>query len=1030
MKFLILKYINYMSQVLLNTINDINISNTKSGFLKVIYGGIGTTTLNNNQILIGNGVLAPFQTSNLTWNNISNTLSTTNIIGSGTGLTDLNASNISLGILTVTRGGIGTTSLNNNQILIGNGALAPFQTSNLTWNNTSNTLSATNIIGSGVGITELNASNISSGILTVTRGGIGTTTLNNNQILIGNGINIPLQTTNLTWNNTSNTLSATNIIGSGVGITELNASNISSGILTVTRGGIGTTTLNNNQILIGNGINIPLQTTNLTWNNTSNTLSATNIIGSGVGITELNASNISSGILTVTRGGIGTTTLNNNQILIGNGINIPLQTTNLTWNNTSNTLSATNIIGSGVGITELNASNISSGILTVTRGGIGTTTLNNNQILIGNGINIPLQTTNLTWNNTSNTLSATNIIGSGVGITELNASNISSGILTVTRGGIGTTTLNNNQILIGNGINIPLQTTNLTWNNTSNTLSATNIIGSGVGITELNASNISSGILTVTRGGIGTTTLNNNQILIGNGINIPLQTTNLTWNNTSNTLSATNIIGSGVGITELNASNISSGILTVTRGGIGTTTLNNNQILIGNGINIPLQTTNLTWNNTSNTLSATNIIGSGVGITELNASNISSGILTVTRGGIGTTTLNNNQILIGNGINIPLQTANLVWNNNNLGICKTNPSTTLDVSGNILTNSQFLASGNNISYSWLNDINTGIGRPITNTIGFYTNNLERLRIQSSGDVNINTNTLYVDSINHRIGIGLTNPSSLLHVNGNTRIDGSLIVKNLTVNGTTTIIDTNTQTTEQLIITNDGTGPAVIINQLGLQPILQLKGNNTTVLQVNNDGCIGIGITNPTSKIDILSNNYIGLKINQITDNNIIELQNNGNGIFYLNKDNMVVNNKFTLDSSGNLIIKGNIFGKNTISKVGFKFTLKTLIDPITLQNVYYYNCKLSKYYNTNQTLQNNNILIFRLTTFDISGNEIECNFIYISSYNGGIKKIIKNRIGNGDSQIYGWSCNDINTLYLTYYSDSIKTLYSILEPIL
>ncbi len=613
-------------------------------------------------------------------------------------------------------------------------------------------------------------------------------------------------------------------------------------------------------------------------------------------------------------------------------------------------------------------------------------------------------------------------------INDINISNTKSGFLKVIYGGIGTTTLNNNQILIGNGVLAPFQTSNLTWNNISNTLSTTNIIGSGTGLTDLNASNISLGILTVTRGGIGTTSLNNNQILIGNGAFAPFQTSNLTWNNTSNTLSATNIIGSGVGITELNASNISSGILTVTRGGIGTTTLNNNQILIGNGINIPLQTTNLTWNNTSNTLSATNIIGSGVGLTELNASNITSGILTVTRGGIGTTTLNNNQILIGNGINIPLQTANLVWNNNNLGICKTNPSTTLDVSGNILTNSQFLASGNNISYSWLNDINTGIGRPITNTIGFYTNNFERLRIQSSGDVNIDT--LYVDSINHRIGIGLTNPSSLLHVNGNTIIDGSLIVKNLTVNGTTTIIDTNTQTTEQLIITNDGTGPAVIINQLGLQPILQLKGNNTTVLQVNNDGCIGIGITNPTSKIDILSNNYIGLKINQITDNNIIELQNNGNGIFYLNKDNMVVNNKFTLDSSGNLIIKGNIFGKNTISKVGFKFTLKTLIDPITLQNVYYYNCKLSKYYNTNQTLQNNNILIFRLTTFDISGNEIECNFIYISSYNGGIKKIIKNRIGNGDSQIYGWSCNDINTLYLTYYSDSIKTLYSILEPIL
>jgi len=615
-------------------------------------------------------------------------------------------------------------------------------------------------------------------------------------------------------------------------------------------------------------------------------------------------------------------------------------------------------------------------------------------------------------------------------INDINVSNTKLGILQVNYGGIGTSTLINNQILIGNGILAPFQTSNLIWNNISNTLLATNFIGSGTGITSINASNITSGILTVSQGGIGTNTLINNQILIGNGTLAPFQTTNLSWNNTNNTLSATNFIGSGTGITSLNASNISLGTLIVSRGGIGTTTLTTNQILIGNGSNALLQSANLTWNNTSNTLSATNFIGNGTGLISLNASNISLGTLTVSRGGTGTTTLNNNQILIGNGTNALLQSINLVWNNNYLGVGKTNPSTTIDVSGNILTNSQYLASGNNISYSWLNDTNTGISRPISNTISFYTNNLERLRIQSSGDINVDSNTLYIDSTNHRIGIGLSNPSSLLHVNGNTRIDGSLVVQNLIVNGTTTIIDTNTQTTEQLIITNDGTGPAVIVNQLGLQPILQLKGNNTNVLQVNNDGCIGIGITNPNAKIDISSNNYIGLKINQITDNNIIDLQSNGNSIFYLNKDNMVINNKFTLDISGNLIIKGNIFGKNTISKTDFKFTLNSLIDPITFQNVYYYNCKLSKYYSTIQTLNNNNIQIFRLTTFDISGNEIENDLIYISSFNGGIKKIIKNRIANGDSQIYGWSNNDTNTSYLTYYSDSIKTLYSILEPIL
>jgi hypothetical protein len=204
-----------------------------------------------------------------------------------------------------------------------------------------------------------------------------------------------------------------------------------------------------------------------------------------------------------------------------------------------------------------------------------------------------------------------------------------------------------------------------------------------------------------------------------------------------------------------------------------------------------------------------------------------------------------------------------------------------------------------------------------------------------------------------------------------------------------------------------------------------------VLQVLNDGLIGVGVTNPSAKMDISANNNVGLKINQYNDNyNIIDLQSSNTSVLTLNKNSMVVNNKFTLDTSGNLIIKGNIYGKNTISKVGFRFTVKSVIDPITSTNVYYYNVNLSKYYTTNQTISSNNIQVFRLTTFDISGNEIETDFVYISNFNGGIKKIIKNRIAAGDSQIYGWSSNESNNTYLTYYSDSIKTLYCILEPIL
>ena len=144
------------------------------------------------------------------------------------------------------------------------------------------------ISGDGSQLTNLNASNISSGILSISRGGTGSTTLLSGQILIGNGTSALIQSANLTWNNASNTLSASNFGGSGTGLTALNASNITLGTLTVSQGGTGSTTLLSGQILIGNGTSTLIQSANLTWNNTSNTLSASNFSGSGSAITNLN----------------------------------------------------------------------------------------------------------------------------------------------------------------------------------------------------------------------------------------------------------------------------------------------------------------------------------------------------------------------------------------------------------------------------------------------------------------------------------------------------------------------------------------------------------------------------------------------------------------------------------------------------------------------------------------------------------------------------------------------------------------------
>ena len=110
-----------------------------------------------------------------------------------------------------------------------------------------------------------------------------------------------------------------------------------------------------------------------------------------------------------------------------------------------------------------------------------------------------------------------------------------------------------------------------------------------------------------------------------------------------------------------------------------------------------------------------------------------------------------------------------------------------------------------------------------NELEFYTSNQERMIIKDHGNVGINVST----------------PTHQLHVKGTTRIEGDLIV-----NGVQRIIDTNTSTTEQLRITNDGTGPALVLNQLGTQPIIDIQDSSNSVLFVKDGGNIGIKTNNP------------------------------------------------------------------------------------------------------------------------------------------------------------------------------------------
>ena len=124
-----------------------------------------------------------------------------------------------------------------------------------------------------------------------------------------------------------------------------------------------------------------------------------------------------------------------------------------------------------------------------------------------------------------------------------------------------------------------------------------------------------------------------------------------------------------------------------------------------------------------------------------------------------------------------------------------------------------------------------------NELEFYTCNIERMIIKDDG----------------KVGINVSNPTHNLHIKGTTRIEGDLIV-----NGIQNISNIDTSTTEQLIITNDGTGPALKLNQIGAQPIIEIQDDSNSVFHIKNGG--NIGIKNNDPKVSFSINTQDGLLI--------------------------------------------------------------------------------------------------------------------------------------------------------------------------
>ena len=685
----------------------------------------------------------------------------------------------------------------------------------------------------------------------------GTTTLSNNLNVSG-----PMTLCN------SMNVSGTTILSNAV--TTYNGTTTHSNAVVVS----GITTLSNNLNVSGpmtlcNTLNVSgaalLSNTLLTYGAT--TLSNTVIIS---GATTLsNTLNVSGG--TVLSNALttynGPSTFSNNVIVSGN------------------TTLSNNLNVSGP-MTLSNTMNVSgAALLSNTLLTYGATTLSNSVIISG--------ATTL-----SNTLNVSGAALFSNGITAYNGTSTFSNNVIVS----GTTTLSNNlnvsgPMTLSNTVNVSgaalmsntllvfgatTLSNNVTISGATTLSNNLNVSGATVlsnAVTTYNGTTTHSNAVTVS----GVTTLSNNLNVSGpmtlcNSINVSgaalLSNTLLAFGAT--TLSNTVTISGATTLSNtLNVSGatVLSNALTTYN---GPTTFSNNVIVSGistlsNNLNVsgPMTLCN-TMNVSGAALLSNTVIAYGA--TTLSNSVTISGATTLSN------TLNvSGAALFSNGITVFNGTSTFSNNaivSGSIGVGTSTLTEKIQVSGGkIYTDQQLLGNSNDSatvpSFSFKEDSNTGMFHASNDAIGFTTAGTEKMRVNSNGQVGIGTTTpsemlevasnakvgsnLYVMS---KMGVGTSNITTtsniILHVAGNTRIEG-----NLDVSGIYNILNTDVKVTDQFTVSNAGTGPALSVIQIGAQPVADFYDDATLAMRIADGGSVGIKTGTPSETLDVNGSAKVG-----------------------------------------------------------------------------------------------------------------------------------------------------------------------------
>ena len=242
-----------------------------------------------------------------------------------------------------------------------------------------------------------------------------------------------------------------------------------------------------------------------------------------------------------------------------------------------------------------------------------------------------------------------------------------------------------------------------------------------------------------------------------------------------------------------------------------------------------------------------------------------------------------------------------ITSNGRIGIGTANPQATLDVRGDLRVSGSILKLDGSL----------------------YFNNTSNQWINSSNSSNIYYN-------NGNVGIGISNPQSLLHL--------SSVLQTNAVDIRFTDATTGYTVNDGFIIGKDSNQNGVIWNYENNDIIFGTS--NRERLRITSNGRIGIGTNNPQATLDVRGDvNIAGsLTINNSNVNNI-NIKFNSNIFFYNSNQELNISNltatsntlRFTNDfiNINNLIINGNIYKSSNLIE---NYWQKT---PANSNNIYY-----------------------------------------------------------------------------------------------